>query len=408
MNLRTAYIRRSRKGLRLKKRALAVAVLGVAACAGVLLQGRAPSLQHGGQGGVVASTAAGASARVADAGKEETAALPAGPRRIYPYSIVAGGVSGRAELARIIQTDKVVAAHYASFEVAKAHPVAVAKPRAVHVSYRKGDQVYWTAKKVMLAEGETLLSDGTNEIRGRCGNRISDVAMQPVEAGAPSEADLDAAVDDAGDGGPLQVAASFGDGGDRYSHQLLSFPNGAGLLAVNGGEGWRAPGSPFGSGAPAAPYPGTSYGVPAVLSGSSADVGSTSETAHGGTPGSSPGLPTETGSSGGSTSETPRGGVADTAPAAPGGATGTVPETTSGGTPPAPIGLPTELADTNQPEPEPGVTPPTLPETVLSPVELPVPPVTTVEPTAEAPEPASLWLSGIGMAAMLLLRRRRR
>ena len=405
MNHRTAYIRRSREGLRLKKRALVVALLGVAACAGLLLQGRAPSLQSGSQEGVFAA-AADASARPVDAVAAGTAALPAGARRIYPYSIVAGGVSGRAELAQVIRTDKVVAAHYASFEVAKAHPVTVAKPRAVHVSYRKGDQVYWTAKKVMLAEGETLLSDGKSEIRGRCGNRISEVAMLPVEAGAPSEEELDAAVDDGGDGGPLQVAAPFTGEGGRYAHQLLSFPNGAGLLAVTGGEGWQPPGGVPG-GVPSGSYPGPSYGTPtAVTGGSSALIGSTSDPGR---------VPTQTASAGGSTSETPRGtttttpGSLPTQTASTGGSTS---ETPRGASPadmapaPVPVAPPIELADTVQPEPEPIVPAPTLPGTVLAPVTPPAVPVATLEPTGEVPEPASLWLSGVGMAAMLLLRRR--
>jgi hypothetical protein len=414
MNLRTAYIRRSRKGLRLQKRALAVALLGVAACTGLLVQGWHATLQNGARDATPAATAAAAAAGPAVA----AAAMPSGPRRIYPYSVVAGGVSGRAELAHIIQTDKVVAAHYAAFEVARAHPVTVTKARAVHVSYRKGDQVYWTANKVMLAEGETLLSDGKNEIRGRCGNRISEVAMLPVEAAAPGE-ELDAAVDDAGDGSALQVAAQFGaDGAGRHSHQLLSYPNGAGLLAVTGGEGWRAPGSPFGSGVSAPAYPGYSYGTPVALTGGGAQVntgapapaagtasggGSTSETPHGSTPGSTSGsTPIDTASSGGSTSETPRGGSV-AAPAPADGGTGGVP---AGGSAP-PVGLPGDLADTVQPEPGPAVEAPALPGTVLSPVELPTVPVQTVETTAEAPEPATLWLSGVGMAALLLLRRRR-
>lgn len=423
MKSRTAYIRRSRKGLRIKKRALIVTVLGLAACTGLLLQGRAPAPERGGNQAVLAAAAPSAPAGPASA---DDSAAPDRPRRIYPYSIVAGGVSGRAELARIIQSDKVVAAHYASFQVAKAHPVAVAKARAVHVSYRKGDQVYWTKNKVMLAEGETVLSDGKNEIRGRCGNRISDVAMLPVEAAAPGEQELDAAVDEGGNGAPLQVAAPFGrDGGGRYSHQLLSYPNGAGLLAVTGGDGWHAPAGPSGSGMPSAPYPGVATGGPIALTGSSAQVvptapaappvavttpvdtasggGSTSETPHGT-------IPTGTGSTGGSTSETPRGGsLADTAPVVP-GSNGGIPSAppSDGGLPPAPVGLPAELADTVQPDPEPVVPVPTPPGAVLWPVELPAVPVTTVEPTAEAPEPATLWLSGAGVAALLLGRRRRR
>ncbi|RZA35668.1 MAG: PEP-CTERM sorting domain-containing protein [Lysobacteraceae bacterium] len=116
-------------------------------------------------------------------------------RRIYPYSVVPGGVSGPAELKRVIRTDSVVAAHYASFDADKASTVVVDKPRAVHVSYRKGDKVYWTARKVMLAPGETLLSDGSNEMRARCANRISDSPQYPVEAHQPAMEELDQAVE---------------------------------------------------------------------------------------------------------------------------------------------------------------------------------------------------------------------
>lgn len=123
------------------------------------------------------------------------AAKPA-VRRIYPYSVLPGGVATRAELVRIVRSDKVVAAHYADFQVDQARPLTVRLARAVHVSYRKGDKVYWTAKKVMLREGETLLSDGRNEMRARCANRISDVARFPVEADAPSPELLDVAFEE--------------------------------------------------------------------------------------------------------------------------------------------------------------------------------------------------------------------
>lgn len=113
------------------------------------------------------------------------------PRRVYPYSIIPGGVSGRDELARVIKTDKVVAAHYASFAVEKAVTLTVSKPRAVYVSYRKGDTVYWTARKLMLVEGEMLLSDGRSEMRARCANRISDVPQLPVAPNEPTAEEFD-------------------------------------------------------------------------------------------------------------------------------------------------------------------------------------------------------------------------
>ncbi|MBD8529473.1 MULTISPECIES: PEP-CTERM sorting domain-containing protein [unclassified Massilia] len=116
-------------------------------------------------------------------------------RRVYRYSVVPGGAANGAELAQAIRNDRVVAAHYAGFDVQRARAVTVAAPRAVHVSYRKGDTVYWTAKKTMLKAGETLLTDGHNDMRARCANRISDVPRFPVEAHGPSPESLDKVVD---------------------------------------------------------------------------------------------------------------------------------------------------------------------------------------------------------------------
>ncbi|EEF22102.1 conserved hypothetical protein, partial [Ricinus communis] len=158
-------------------------------------------------------------------------------RRVYPYSIVPGGLADRRELTRAIVVDKVVAEHYAAFQTDKATLKTVDKPRAVYVSYRKGDKVFWTAKKLHLAEGESLLSDGQNEIRTRCGNRISDVPQLPVEAKGPSEEELDASVevaeDDAGEGTVANVGFGVDANPAGRGHPLQSF--GTGTTAQNGG-----------------------------------------------------------------------------------------------------------------------------------------------------------------------------
>lgn len=403
MNYRTAYIRRSRKVSRLRKRAAAVAVLAVAVCAAAVLapQLHAPAQQLAQAGSGAGQAVPAARLRIADAVDSN------GTRRIYPYSIVPGGVGSRSDLKNIVQTDKVVAAHYASFEVDKARATTVAKPRAAYVSYRKGDQVYWTANKVMLAEGETVLTDGQNEIRGRCGNRISDTAQLPVEPKGPTEEELDSSVEEEADG-KLNVGYAYnGEAGGR-SHELLAFANGAGMLTVSGGDAWREPSSPFGP-MTGGIVPSGLYGAPVTLAeeaGSSAAIGgsgsgSTVETrspATGGSPADT--LPTAP-----ATVDT----VADTMPAAiiaTGGRSTT--ETPRGAGTPAPqVDLPVLLSDTVQPVTDVEVKAPSLPETLLWPVELPAVPV---EPavTAEAPEPATLWLSGVGLAAMLLRRRRPR
>lgn len=106
-------------------------------------------------------------------------------RLVYRNSVVPGGVHSAAELSAVIARDPVAAAHYADFKVAAAHLVQVEKSRMVHVSYRIGNQIYWTKNKVRLALGESLLSDGEHLIRARCGNRIADTIEGPVLLNEP-------------------------------------------------------------------------------------------------------------------------------------------------------------------------------------------------------------------------------
>jgi hypothetical protein len=101
-------------------------------------------------------------------------------RPVYPYSIIPGGVLSAGELRSAVAHDSVVAAHYAAFDLAKARVFRLQEARAVYVSYRRGDDVFWTSKKLRLAIGETLITDGQHTSRTRCGNQISDVPRTPI------------------------------------------------------------------------------------------------------------------------------------------------------------------------------------------------------------------------------------
>jgi hypothetical protein len=46
----------------------------------------------------------------------------------------------------------------------------------VYVSFRSGPRVAWTSRRVTIQPGETILTDGQNQARTRCGNRIKEVA----------------------------------------------------------------------------------------------------------------------------------------------------------------------------------------------------------------------------------------
>ena len=147
-------------------------------------------------------------------------------RRIYPYSVVPGGVADGAELARVVKSDKVVAAHYAQFKVGAARKVKVSKARAVYVSYRKGDKIYWTANKVILPAGETLLSDGVNEVRTRCANRISDIAQLPVAADEPSAEVLDSSTEEGVEVREVSSGADEGKGAGKGAGPLKTYNSG--------------------------------------------------------------------------------------------------------------------------------------------------------------------------------------
>ncbi len=115
-------------------------------------------------------------------------------KRVYGHSVIPGGVRGSAELASVLERDAVVRAHYADFDSANARVVHVERARLVHVSYRMGDDIYWTKKTVRLVKGEALLTDGKSFVRARCGNRIADIAQLAVSRNEPAPEELDTVI----------------------------------------------------------------------------------------------------------------------------------------------------------------------------------------------------------------------
>ena len=127
-------------------------------------------------------------------------------KHLYPFSVVARGVHTRDGLKAAMERDAVVADHYGSIAADSFRLERVASPRMVYVSYRKGDDVYWTRNRVPLYTGETVLTDGRTSIRARCGNRISETPMAPTLDDEPTAADFDRAVDPGSPLGERNVA----------------------------------------------------------------------------------------------------------------------------------------------------------------------------------------------------------
>jgi hypothetical protein len=376
MDYRAAHIHQIRAGQHRTIRLAAGAAFGVVATVAGLMLGHGPAWQGARDASAVDAAPVQAAVQGAVQAVAATPARQGGMRRVYPYSIVPGGVTDRAELMRAIRTDKVVAAHYAAFQADKAVALKVSKPRAVYVSYRKRGKVYWTARKVMLAEGETLLSDGNSEIRTRCGNRISDVAQWPVSVGEPSEQVLDTAMDAPDDGGAEPAGFALDDGGAGASPSTLTFAHGAGLVMTDNGM------SGGGMGAPAGPARGFDSGsvLPATMI----------------TP------PAQAIQAAAQRTQVTRANPGSRIGVAPADGASSPPTNDHGGVPGGSEPVPPSNGD---PAPH---TPPELPPLpgVLDPV--PPAPLAPTQPggtNGGVPEPGALWLSGIALAAMLALRR---
>jgi hypothetical protein len=107
-------------------------------------------------------------------------------RVAYPYSVIPGGVRNRAELVGAIIREPVVAEHFSGFNAAGARIDTLRDEEFVHVSFRIRNKIFWTAKKVRLAPGEEVITDGHTAARTRCGNRIAPEPQEPISPEEPA------------------------------------------------------------------------------------------------------------------------------------------------------------------------------------------------------------------------------
>jgi hypothetical protein len=106
-------------------------------------------------------------------------------RKVYPYSVIPGGVESAADLRNSVLHDPVIAKHYEDFDVERTRVVRLNQNRLLYVSYRLGNRVFWSRKPMMLLKGEAVITDGEHVARTRCGNRLSEVPAAPILAAGP-------------------------------------------------------------------------------------------------------------------------------------------------------------------------------------------------------------------------------
>jgi hypothetical protein len=129
--------------------------------------------------------------RLASVAAQVSAARTWKARLAYAYSVIPGGVHNVHELREVAARDYVVRRHYAHFNLERAEFVRAHEARLVYMSYRRGDAILWTRKKVRLGADELLLTDGVITARARCGNQISETPRLEVAEDEPEEASFD-------------------------------------------------------------------------------------------------------------------------------------------------------------------------------------------------------------------------
>jgi hypothetical protein len=118
--------------------------------------------------------------------------------KIYPYSLIPGGVESAGEFRAYRTVDPKLAEHYQGLGDRVALS-SLSADKWLYASYRTSDGIYWTKKPLLVHRGEAVLTDGENLVRARCGNRLAETAQEPVRKFEPpvvasDQAEPDAAV----------------------------------------------------------------------------------------------------------------------------------------------------------------------------------------------------------------------
>jgi hypothetical protein len=156
-----------------------------------------------------------------------------GHRMVFPYSIIPGGADSAQELRHAVAMDPVVAEHYSDFDLAAVRRITLGARQLMYVSYRIGNNVFWTKRRLTLPKGETILTDGHAMARTRCGNRVSALPIRPNALAEPTAEEFDAPVLPPMESTPYLAA---------YATPPPAFASGS---AIQPGGSGGAPGTPI-------------------------------------------------------------------------------------------------------------------------------------------------------------------
>ncbi len=121
---------------------------------------------------------------VRDLPHDGVCAEDAAVRPLYPHSVISRGACSGTEVEAALMKDASVAGHYSDIQPDRLRLTRLERSTVAYVSYRSAAGIFWTARPVVLAANEYVLTDGVHKVRARCGNRISLSPQAPV---APNE-----------------------------------------------------------------------------------------------------------------------------------------------------------------------------------------------------------------------------
>lgn len=113
-------------------------------------------------------------------------------RKVYPFSVIPGGVYDPRELEKSMRGDPTLAAHYNDVQTDRLIAVRTQAPIKAYVSFRREGKICWTSRQVAIPAGELVLTDGHHLIRSRCGNRIEQMKPWSTTQSAKSVVTADA------------------------------------------------------------------------------------------------------------------------------------------------------------------------------------------------------------------------
>jgi hypothetical protein len=80
------------------------------------------------------------------------------------------------------------------------------------VSYRIGEEIFWTKKRLKVAKGERLITDGTKFTRTRCANVLSEVPQGKTSPDEPAPGVFDAPLNPPSEPTPFMPPILIGGG----------------------------------------------------------------------------------------------------------------------------------------------------------------------------------------------------